>query len=141
METRRTAATAAIASAVLGLVTVLAPPVFAHHSMAMFDRSKTVTIKGTIDQFQWTNPHVVIWVAGTITEGGKSQVWAVELSSPGNLTRSGWTKRSVKPGDKVAVDVAPLRDGQPGGGFRKLTFVDTGQVLTYTVGGKPDYMP
>jgi hypothetical protein len=119
---------------VIGLCLSLAgaaAPVSAHHSVAMFDGSKTITLKGTVKEFQWVNPHVLIWVNAEADNGGPAQLWAVELSSPGVLTRNGWTKRSLKFGDKVSVDVAPLRDGKPGGLFRKVTLADTGQVLTY----------
>jgi hypothetical protein len=55
-------------------------------------------------------------------------VWSVELTSPGNLTRLGWNRMVLKPGDRVAVDINPLRDGQHGGGFRKVTLLDSGKV-------------
>ena len=114
-------------------VVSVAAPAFAHHATAMFDGSKTATIKGTIDQFQWTNPHVIIWVAVDAEGADQPQLWAVELSAPGALTRQGWTKRSVKPGDKVSVDLSPLRNGKPGGLFKKITLLDTGQVLTFSL--------
>jgi hypothetical protein len=116
---------------VLLLCLVCAAPAFAHHSAAMFDQSKITSIKGVVKQFDWVNPHCVIWVNADI--GGKTQLWAVELTSPGNLTRSGWTKRSVKPGDKVVIDVNPLHDGNPGGLFKKVTLTDIGKVLTYNL--------
>jgi hypothetical protein len=56
-------------------------------------------------------------------------VWSVELTSPGNLTRLGWTRLALKAGDRVSVEVNPLRDGQHGGGFRKVTLLDSGTVL------------
>lgn len=105
-----------------------AQPSLAHHSFAMFDQNKVVSLKGEITEFEWSNPHVSMTVAVPGPAG--VQEWTVELTSPGNLTRSGWTRHSVKPGDKVIVDVNPLRDGKHGGGFRKLTIVATGQVLS-----------
>jgi hypothetical protein len=111
----------AIASAML-----LAGSAYAHHSYAMFDSNKTITLKGTVDEFRWTNPHVGLFVK---VDGSADNMWSVELTSPGNLTRLGWTRASVKPGDKVEVDVNPLRDGKHGGGFRSLKLVATGQVL------------
>jgi hypothetical protein len=114
----------------LGLM-VPADPAFAHHSVAMFDGSRTITLKGTVKEFQWVNPHVLIWVNAEGENGDPPRLWGVELSSPGVLTRNGWSKRSLKVGDKVSIDVAPLRDGKPGGLFRKATLSDTGQVLTY----------
>lgn len=100
----------------------------AHHSYAMFDPNKVVTLNGVVDEFRWVNPHVGLFVK---VDGSSdpSQLWAVELTSPGNLTRLGWTRKSVKTGDHVAVEVNPLRDGKHGGGFKSLKLRDTGQVL------------
>jgi Family of unknown function (DUF6152) len=112
----------------------------AHHSFAMFDPSKATTINGTVKEFQWTNPHVVLWVYAAAKEGETPELWNIELTSPGNLTRIGWTRHSLNPGDKVAVEFAPLRDGTRGGGFRKVTLTDTGQELTgnFQATEKPD---
>jgi hypothetical protein len=116
-------------AAALALV-VPGPPALAHHSFAMFDFSRTVTLKGVVKELQWTNPHVILWVETTPSGGSAPEVWSAELTSPGNLTRTGWTKRTLKPGDRVEVDISPLRDGGKGGGFRKVLVVETGQVLT-----------
>jgi len=105
-------------------------PALAHHSFAMFDFSRTVTLKGVVKELQWTNPHVILWVETTPGAGQTPEVWSAELTSPGNLTRNGWTKRTLKPGDKVQVDVSPLRDGGKGGGFRRAVLEGTGQVFT-----------
>jgi hypothetical protein len=110
-----------------GVATVA--PVAAHHSFAMFDQTKTRVLKGTVKEFRWVNPHVSLFVNAEGAKPGVPEIWAVELTSPGNLTRLGWNRRSLKPGDRVLVEVNPLRDGQRGGGFRKATLVDTGQVL------------
>ena len=108
----------------------------AHHSFAMYDPEKLVTITGTVKEFQWTNPHSVIWV---VTGGGgkPTDLWSIELStSPGNLTRMGWSKHSLNPGERVAIELNPLRDGRHGGSLKKATLLVTGQVLTTTpVGG------
>ena len=118
--------TLALATAALAAV---AGPALAHHSFAMFDYSKTVTLKGVIRNFQWSNPHAIIFVYGEPV-GGEPKLWSVELTSPSNLVRLGWSKRSLNEGDDVLLDIAPLRDGSPGGGFRKAVLVKTGQVLT-----------
>jgi hypothetical protein len=60
-------------------------------------------------------------------------LWVVELTSPGNLVRSGWTRTLIKPGDKVSADVAPLRDGTKGAALRKITLTDTGQSFSYSI--------
>ncbi len=118
--------------AVFAALAVLAgaAPAVAHHSFAMFDFDRTVTLKGQVKELQWTNPHVILWVETTPAGGGTAEIWSAELTSPGNLTRNGWTKRTLKPGDKVSVDISPLRDGGKGGGFRRAVLVDTGQVFT-----------
>lgn len=100
----------------------------AHHSFAMFDPAKVITLQGKVKEFRWVNPHVSLFV-DVAAPAGQSGVWSVELTSPGNLTRLGWSRQSLKPGDRVSVEVNPLRDGQHGGGFRKATLLDNGTVL------------
>ena len=117
------------AALVLGL-SAPAAPALAHHSFAMFDFTKTLTLRGTVKEFQWTNPHVVLWVETDPVGTDPAVTWSAELTSPGNLTRNGWTRQSLKPGDKIELELNPLRDGKHGGGFHKATLLATGQVLT-----------
>ncbi len=105
-------------------------PALAHHSFAMFDFATTTTVKGTVQEFRWTNPHVVLLVAAEPRGGAAAEVWTLELTSPGNLTRIGWSRHSFKPGDRIEVALNPLRDGKHGGAFSKATLLDTGEVLT-----------
>jgi hypothetical protein len=114
------------------------PPAYAHHSFAVYDRSKVLTLKGNVKSFQWTNPHCVIWVLVQPEGGGEPQEWSFETTSPGVLTRGGWTRNSVKPGDRVAVEFYALRDGSHGGGLSAVTLVDTGQKLTASFGEKAE---
>ena len=103
----------------------------AHHSTTMFDRDKVLTITGVVKEVQWTNPHVGIFVTGTLKDGDTPTIWVLEVSSPGNLTRAGgWTRNSVKAGDKVSVDFWPLRNGTKGGYLKKVTLTDTGKFYT-----------
>ncbi|HEY5410777.1 MAG TPA: DUF6152 family protein [Caulobacteraceae bacterium] len=125
MTPRRLATAAAFAAAALQ-----AAPSLAHHSFAMFDFSRTMTLKGVVKELQWTNPHVILWVEAPSAAGAMPEIWSAELTSPGNLTRNGWSKRTLKPGDKVLVDISPLRDGGKGGGFRRAVLQETGQVFT-----------
>jgi hypothetical protein len=108
----------------------VALPVAAHHSFAMFDFSKTMTVKGTVTEFRWTNPHVALLVNLDPQPGASPEVWSMELTSPGNLTRGGWTRRSFKPGDRIELVFNPLRDGRHGGAFDKATILATGQVIS-----------
>lgn len=119
-------------SVVMGLGAA-AYPVAAHHSTTMFDREKTLPLVGTVKELHWTNPHVAIFIENTNAQGAAAGLWVIELTSPGNLVRSGWTRAVVKPGDKVTADIHPLRDGTKGGALRKITLVDTGQSYTYNI--------
>jgi hypothetical protein len=126
--------------ATLMLLAVPAMPLAAHHSFAMFDPSKPMTFEGTVKTLQWTAPHAILWVqAGTV---GKYEagLWSLEFpTSPGNLSKMGWSRTSLKPGDKVIVDINPIRDGRRAGQFKKVTIVTTGKVLT--VGTIPGIQP
>jgi hypothetical protein len=93
-------------------------PAMAHHSYAMFDRSRTVKINGTVKLFQWTNPHMYLWVT-VKDDKGVDQLWGIEGSSPNSLSRMGWNKHTLDPGDKVTVELQPLKDGRNGGFFVK----------------------
>jgi len=113
----------------LGLL-AMAMPAAAHHSFAMFDFSKTMTVKGTVTEFRWTNPHVALLVQLDPKPGAAAEVWSMELTSPGNLTRTGWSRHSFKPGDRIELEFNPLRDGKHGGAFSKATILATGQVIS-----------
>jgi len=96
----------------------------ARHSFAMFGVDNRMTITGVVRDFQWTNPHVLIWV--NVEEEGEVEpvTWAVEMTSVGNLRREGWNRETLEPGDNVEVLINPLRNGGPGGGFYAIKFLD-----------------
>ena len=99
----------------------------AHHSSAGIDRSKTVTLNGTVKEFRWSNPHS--WIDLDVpNDKGTIATWSIEMTSPTFLLRSGWKASTLKTGDKVAVTVRPMRDGSPGGLFVSVTLPD-GKVL------------
>jgi hypothetical protein len=110
------------------------PPAVAHHSYAMFEPTKTLTFKGTVKTFQWTNPHVIIWMLVQPDDGRPAEEWSIETTSPGVLTRAGWTRQSIKAGDRVSIVFSPLRDGSHGGGLSSVTLLDTGQKLVPSFG-------
>ena len=120
MSLARTTVTLVAGALLAGAVSVAAQ---AHHSFAMFDQTKQVTLNGTVKEFQWTNPHAFIELMDT-----SGKVWSVELNSPNNLIRQGWKRTAMKPGDKVTVVLNPLRDGTLGGLFNAVTLPD-GKVL------------
>lgn len=123
-------------TAILGIVAVAALPIAsAHHSFAMFAMDKTVTLKGTVRTWEWTNPHAWLWVYVTEVDGkpvadkdGNPVIWGLEGTAPGELMRQGVTNKSLKPGDKITVTARPLKDGRNGGSMGRLTFAD-GTVL------------
>lgn len=119
-------------SALTGLAAA-AYPVAAHHSTTMFDREKTLPLAGTVKELHWTNPHVAIFIENTNAQGAAAGMWVIELTSPGNLVRSGWKRTSVKPGDRVTADIHPLRDGTKGGALKKITLLDSGQTYSYNI--------
>jgi Family of unknown function (DUF6152) len=108
-------------------ITLTGPMAVAHHSFAMFDQAKEVTLQGTVKEFQWTNPHSFIELAA-MNADGSVDIWSVELNSPNNLKRQGWKSDSLQTGDKVTLVLNPLRDGRKGGLFISVTRPD-GLVL------------
>jgi hypothetical protein len=109
--------------------------VAAHHSTTMFDHSKTVTIKGTVVELRWVNPHVTLTINGSLQEGDAPADWLMEMTSPGNLVRAGgWRRDAVKPGEKVEVVFSPMRDPEKkGGALKKITVLSTGEVFTANI--------
>jgi len=105
----------------------------AHHSTAPFDTTIQKTISGTVKQVDWTNPHTWVWLDVPNDQGGVD-TWGFEGMSPNYLARRGWTKSTLKPGDKISVVMRPLRDGSKGGMFVSATRPN-GQVLRMT--GEP----
>ena len=123
----------AVYTALIGLAAA-AYPVSAHHSTTMFDRDKTIPLSGTVKEVHWTNPHVAIYIENNVKQANADTgLWLIELTSPGNLVRSGWSRNTVKPGDKVTANVHPLRDGTKGAALNKITLSDTGQSFTYSI--------
>ena len=92
-------------------------PLLAHHGAASFDTSKTVTVTGTVTEYIWSNPHVLVKLDAKDDSGNVSH-WVVEAWNPVTQSSRGWTKNTFKPGDEVIVDVAPAKNNQPVGEFR-----------------------
>ena len=97
-------------------VALAAGTALAHHSFAMFDQSQTVTLKGEIADFRWTNPHVFIEL-NVKNDGGSVDEWSIEMTSPEHLSRAGWRPSTLKPGDAVTLNIHPMRDGVKGGQY------------------------
>jgi len=97
-------------------VLLTAGSALAHHSFAMFDQSQTVTLQGTVSDFRWTNPHVFIELT-VKNESGAEEEWSIEMTSPEHLSRAGWRPGTLKAGDKVTLNIHPMRDGVKGGQY------------------------
>ena len=103
----------------------------AHHGNAAYDAEHPITIKGSVTEFVWSNPHCQIYLDVKDAKG-KIVAWSVESQSPGILRRNGWTRDSIKPGDQIAVTLIPAKSGTPvgfsGEKVGKIVFPD-GHVL------------
>jgi len=114
--------------ALAGGALLLAMPAAAHHSFAMFDNTRSITLHGKVTLYQWTNPHAYLEVDAT-EAGGGTKHYTLEMTSINMMSRGGWTSRTVKAGDEVTVVVAPLRDGRPGGLVLEVTLPDGRKML------------
>lgn len=98
---------------------LLAPVVLvAHHGFEMFDQKRVVTLKGTVKDWQWTNPHTRILLA--VEQDGKIVMWNLEGISISQLGHMGWKREFIKLGDKITVEIFPLRNGKPGGQWNRV---------------------
>ena len=93
----------------------------AHHSFAMFDQAKQVTLQGTLKELQWTNPHIWVQLIAKDPASGQNVEWSIEGGSPNGLRSRGWTRTMMKAGDQITVVIHPLKSGEHGGSLMKVT--------------------
>ena len=105
------------------VVLALAAPVLAHHSFAMYDHTRTITIKGEVTKFQWTNPHAYLEV-DVKQKDGTIKHYSIEMTSINMMQRLGWRSNMIKAGDLVKVTVSPLLNGEAGGLMLDVTLPD-----------------
>jgi hypothetical protein len=106
----------------------------AHHSFAMFDPERQVTLQGIVKEFQWTSPHA--WIILAVDQKGRSQLWAIQMNGPSGLVRQGWQPKTLTSGMPVTTTIRPLRDGTNGGQFIELTLPD-GTVMGRAADERP----
>jgi hypothetical protein len=115
----------------VGLLSV-SIPASAHHGVAGYDLTKTITLHGTVTKFDWSNPHIVIHMDAK-NANGEVQNWTIELAAPTHMSRAGWTKNVMKAGDDIIAEVHPAQNGAPVGISGTVTFqlkiVVNGQTL------------
>jgi hypothetical protein len=117
----------------LSLLAATVGPVAAHHSTVPFDSTKQTTLTGIVKEFDWTNPHTWIWINVPNDKGG-TDLWGVEGMSPNYLGRRGWTKSTIKPGEKITIVGRPMKDGSKAAMFMSATLAN-GKVMTQS--GQP----
>jgi uncharacterized protein DUF6152 len=109
-------------ASVVGLLMVC-DPTSAHHGNSSYDDKNPIALKGTVTQFIWSNPHSLLFF-DVKDDKGNVVHWTAEALSPGRLSRAGWTKDSLKPGDQVTVILMPAKNGAPLGHFHQVVFAD-----------------
>ena len=126
---------AVVPAAALLALSLGVSPVLAHHSFAMFDRTKEITVTGTVKDFQYTNPHswVILVVPGA---DGQAVEWGFESEGPSTLLRNGVKKSSIPTGEKVTIHAYPMRDGRPAGSLISVVKAD-GTTISFRGGGPP----
>jgi len=104
----------ATVAALMAVLVAVPATAFAHHSFAMFNRDQTMSVTGTVKDYEWSNPHV--WIHLMVSdEKGVPREWGFEMQSIAQDSRAGWRPDSVKPGDKITIAFHPLKDGSRGG--------------------------
>ncbi len=95
-------------------IALFASPALAHHSFAMFDHQKKISLEGSVKEFQWTNPHS--WILMMVKNPqGVEELWTIEMGTPLGLARQGWVPKTLTPGMRITATIHPLKDGSHGG--------------------------
>ena len=115
-----------VAAVAAGLL-IVSVPLAAHHSTINFDAGKEITMKGTVTEWIWANPHCFLRF-DVRDDNGSVVHWIAETSNPPGMVRRGWSKQSLKPGDEVTVTVEPVKNGRPLGRILKVV-LPNGQTL------------
>ena len=119
----------------VGLLSV-SVPAFAHHGTAVLDTSKTLTMKGTVTEWDWSNPHCLLQF-DIKSEGGQIVHWIAETQNPAEMVSLGWGKASFKPGDEVTVALMPVKNGHPYGRIKQVVLPDGKTLITTKEGVTP----
>ena len=128
---KSTLETARFSAVTLALALIPVSGAWAHHSFAMFDGENMITVRGTVIEYKFANPHAFILLK-TKNDKGAEENWSLEGASAASLTRDGWNSRTLKAGDELIMKIAPLRSGAPGGAWetRDTTLPDGKPVVT-----------
>jgi hypothetical protein len=116
-------------AALVSLAPATAVPLFAHHGQATYDETKLQTVMGTVSDFQFTNPHALIYL-DVKNDKGRIEKWTGEGTSPNMLVREGWDRKTIKPGDLVTATGHPARNGSNSMRVEKV-ILPNGKELTF----------
>ncbi len=120
---------------VIGLLTLCAP-VFAHHGGSDYDLKNPKTLKGTVTEFYWSNPHCQVFL-DVKDDSGKTVNWTIETLAPAVLKRAGWSATTLHPGDQIAITFVPSKKGTPVGMLRKAVLPDGTELKGGDLGEQP----
>jgi hypothetical protein len=120
---------------IAGLV-LLCVPVFAHHGGSDYDVQHPVTLKGTVTEFYWSNPHCQVFV-DVKNDGGKVVNWTIETLAPAVLKRAGWNRETLHTGNQISITFVPSKKGTPVGMLRKVVLPDGTELSGGTLGEQP----
>ncbi len=110
-------------------------PVFAHHGGSEYDTQNLMTLKGTVTEFLWENPHCQVFLDVSKEDSGKVVHWGIETLAPAVLKRAGWSPRTLHPGDPITITFAPSKKGTPIGMIRKVVLPDGKELTGGSLGG------
>jgi hypothetical protein len=109
-------------------VFIFSAPLAAHHGFANYDTDKKITVKGTVMQWIWSNPHCILQLDAT-DDSGQVVHWVAETENPSSMIRSGWTKDSLKAGEQITLTLMPVKDGRPVGRILEIVLPDGHKLM------------
>lgn len=121
-------------------ISILSLPLFAHHGNAAYDTEKKITLKGTVTQWFWANPHCVLEFDAK-DETGQVVHWSSETENPTTMSHSGWAKTSFKPGDEVTVTMITVKNGKPIGRIVEVVLPNGQKLAGRVIPALPAYNP
>jgi len=119
---------------------IFSSPLAAHHGFANYDTDKRVTLKGTVTDWLWSNPHCILQFDAA-DETGKTAHWVAETENPSSMIRYGWTKDALKAGDQITITIVPVKGGAPVGRIAEIAFPDGHKLMGRTGGAVPQVKP
>jgi hypothetical protein len=117
---------------------IVSGPLFAHHGNASFDSGKSITMKGTVTQWIWSNPHCLLRY-DVKDEKGEVVHWIAETQAPITMTPDGWKQQSFKPGDEITITVEPMKSGRPAGRIELVVLPDGSKLKGQTTFKEDQY--